>query len=390
MAAVRLRHEGRSLSDKERLLRRAARRGYLRTARFLLTEGGVHPDACDDAGETALMWSVTFRTRPVWWQGDGASFARSAVPMAALLLEHGASVNAASKQGATALHFAVERQRCDAIEFLLARGADPHIVGRRGKWAHCRPVDLLHCTSAPTQHHQMCLDTLVRAGGMVDRLSGCHYQQLPTVAAACAAVGCEHHVRLALVKYGLALSGPGVLPSTRGVRPKQAARMAEARQQLMASAVLGGQAHVVRLLLDYGADPVGQLTRHPHLSFLHYAIACGYADMVDLLAPVGGIDGGTVVDVEDSYTFNIPHGPTIVYRFSGGYARIWGVPCMTLVSCHARHSARYRHELALHGEAAARRWEDAARTDTAWVLRHCQAWHRRRMPVVACALGIHW
>ena len=64
--------------------------------------------------------------------GDAAEDARQA-DVIRLLAEHGAELNAQDKKGRTPLHRATYEGQVDAVEALLAAGADPSIPNKSGK-----------------------------------------------------------------------------------------------------------------------------------------------------------------------------------------------------------------------------------------------------------------
>jgi ankyrin repeat protein len=113
-------------------LMRAARTNDVDSLRNLL-EGGADPNATLPDGTTVLMLAAGQGLGAP--RGDGPRIRvpteEGAVEACRLLLDHGAKVNAASNQGATALHAAVNRG--DAVVKLLAdRGADLGAKNRQG------------------------------------------------------------------------------------------------------------------------------------------------------------------------------------------------------------------------------------------------------------------
>jgi ankyrin repeat protein len=95
-------------SDPSALLQSAVRSGNLSQAKQLL-EAGVPADSIDALGGTPLLLTA--------WSGQ--------TEMAALLLAHGANVNAAHPEaGSTPLQYAVLTGRVEIVKLLLASGAD--------------------------------------------------------------------------------------------------------------------------------------------------------------------------------------------------------------------------------------------------------------------------
>ena len=99
-------------------LMHAALKDNVARARFLLERGAGASDA-DSAGTTALMLCAS-----------------GSLPLARLLVEQGgADVNAANKDGATALLWA---RRMEVVQYLAERGASVNAVGRGGTTALMR------------------------------------------------------------------------------------------------------------------------------------------------------------------------------------------------------------------------------------------------------------
>jgi uncharacterized protein len=95
-------------SDPSALLHSAVRSGNISQARELL-EAGVSADSADPIGGTPLLIAA--------WSGQ--------TEMVALLLAHGANVNAAHPEaGSTPLQYAVLTGRVEVVKVLLASGAD--------------------------------------------------------------------------------------------------------------------------------------------------------------------------------------------------------------------------------------------------------------------------
>ncbi len=106
-------------ADGDPLIVLAARNGDLAMTRFLL-ESGANPNAATRSdGETALM-----------------VFARTDRPEGiALLVAHGADLDAANKSGETALIQAVRARKLRAVRALLEAGADPDVTDYQGQTA---------------------------------------------------------------------------------------------------------------------------------------------------------------------------------------------------------------------------------------------------------------
>jgi len=79
--------------------------------------GGVHPDAADYAGWTALHWAVSANQESA----------------AKLVLTHGANVNMADQHGDTALHWAAHFNNEPFCRMLLQAGASVHMKNDQGE-----------------------------------------------------------------------------------------------------------------------------------------------------------------------------------------------------------------------------------------------------------------
>ena len=110
----------------------------------LLLKRGADPNLADESGATALMWSVPDRAKIQSLLERGASVdartqtGRTALLVAAsypgtvdvlrLLLARGADVRAQDRAGTTALALAVRSADVDVVRFLVERGLDPNAL----------------------------------------------------------------------------------------------------------------------------------------------------------------------------------------------------------------------------------------------------------------------
>ncbi len=102
----------------------ACRNRHATIVELLLARGAdtnaVNPVAANgDGGNTAL-----------WFTAQGA--APGGVPIARLLLDHGAPLDAAGERGTTPFFMAVTWVHMELVQFLLSRGADPLLVDAEG------------------------------------------------------------------------------------------------------------------------------------------------------------------------------------------------------------------------------------------------------------------
>jgi ankyrin repeat protein len=103
----------------------ACRNRHTAIVEFLLQKGAsvnvTNPvDAKGDGGNTAL-----------WFTAQGAS--PGTVPLARLLLDHRAAIDARCERGTTAFFLAVSWLHMELVQFLISRGADPFIENDDGK-----------------------------------------------------------------------------------------------------------------------------------------------------------------------------------------------------------------------------------------------------------------
>lgn len=103
----------------------AAARGFADIVQRLL-DAGVDPKERYGHGLTALIWAAGH---------DDEVGAQASQAVIGLLLDHGAGIDAADDRGRTALMTAAELGHAEAIETLLARGADRTLRDMDGKTA---------------------------------------------------------------------------------------------------------------------------------------------------------------------------------------------------------------------------------------------------------------
>jgi ankyrin repeat protein len=137
-------------------LLRATMGGDMEVVKALLAKG-ASPNI-NDMGFTPFLVAAGVPTTSRGGGGGGAAGANGTANMALMdvLLEHGADVNAQvtgtrtysmrisyhpppDKEGATALHEAVQAGRTDLVRYLLDKGANPELVDANGH----KPIDLL-------------------------------------------------------------------------------------------------------------------------------------------------------------------------------------------------------------------------------------------------------
>ena len=108
--------------------------GSLATLQWFLAQG-VAPDGVDKDGRSALQAAVE-RAAVVDAYDDAP---QDPLPLIAALLDAGAAINAASRQGLTPLHVAAALGLGEVVQVLLSRGADASL--RDEGFAHATPRD---------------------------------------------------------------------------------------------------------------------------------------------------------------------------------------------------------------------------------------------------------
>ena len=169
-----------------------------------LLEIGADPNVKNDAGATALMWAV------------------DDLEKTKLLVQHGADVNALSDDKRTALTIAAGRYGSSAIvRFLLDHGADPSFEGAR---------NFTPLAEAAYAEDEAVVQMLIDRGADLKR--GARFALLQSGMLNCTA--CAEKLIASVDKSALG----GILTAITPPR--------------------GGNAEMVRMLLDYGADPNAQ------------------------------------------------------------------------------------------------------------------------------------
>jgi ankyrin repeat protein len=103
----------------------AAGRGFSPVVRFLL-DHGVDANARYGNDLTVLMWAAGYSEE---------AGVQDAIDVMTMLLDQGAHVDDADNRGRTALMIAAELNHAEAVDLLLARGADKTLKDKQGKRA---------------------------------------------------------------------------------------------------------------------------------------------------------------------------------------------------------------------------------------------------------------
>jgi cytohesin len=107
-------------------------------ARVLVAHGAdtmvsAHFDARSLRGTGSLLSFLNLGEADARWTPLHQQARDGNVQVVALLLAHGADINAKTASGKTALHIAARHGRAEVVDFLLAHGADATVRDRDGK-----------------------------------------------------------------------------------------------------------------------------------------------------------------------------------------------------------------------------------------------------------------
>ncbi len=213
----------------------AARTGNVPKVSALISEG-ADVNERDDAGNTALMWSVRGVGNP---------------EVIALLVAEGGDVNATTTEGSTALGYAINSRNQQGAVALIEAGADPDGQDHR---------DRPYLVAAADKGQVSVVEALIERGVDIDTAG----------ADALAMAVHSGHVQISTT-----LLAAGVNPSTAAT-PSGISVLRDAAEK--------GNVELVRLLLESGADPLGikQLNRP-----LTGAATRGRQSVVELLLKSG-------------------------------------------------------------------------------------------------------
>lgn len=298
-------------------LRRAVRAGDA-TEVIALIEGGADPNAYDSLGATSLLDAV--------WSGE--------ISVVAALIDHGADVNAKHREaGSTPLHYAIVTNHPAIADLLIRKGADIrtkyrsgtsplHLAASRGLTgvvqlllARGVPVNDSGADGAPLDEaawngHADAARALIAAGANVNR------RNEETGATALHAAAAKGHTEVAQLLLDAhadldALDNSGATPlddalhyrqikvanlllsrggkmnfsQLRGAAPARPEGIGQAGPRALHDAILRGQAELVAVLIEQGADvnaPGPQGTTP-----MEDACLKGFAEIVEMLLAKG-------------------------------------------------------------------------------------------------------
>ncbi len=296
-----------TLPEGETVLMSAARTGNAEAVRLLLDYGADASAREHWYGETALIWAAAGnfgsavrtlaaygadmdgRSAPLNNRRGGQSGSwtplmyaarQGALDSIAALLDSGASIDAADPDGATPLQLAIVNAHWDAVALLLARGADPDRADKTGMTPLYAAVDT---ASLPAPF------------GRPDHA--------PTGPPDVNGV-----VRM-LLDEGANPDAPLKVPILQRLHTLSDASLGAGATPFMRAAKSGNVA-LMRLLLDYGANPA--LTQANHTTALMVAAGLGWRDGFPTKPPFVAIrDSGTDQGAIEAIKICLEHGADV-------------------------------------------------------------------------------
>ena len=242
----------------------AVREGDAETVQRFLA-AGMSPATRDLETHTALMWAAQ-----LGHEGVAAELLRAGAPVndrvqRMHLIEIPFMTEVRREAGMTALMYAIRGGHPAIARRLIERGADVHDVDPAGSWS----MVALACLMRDSET----LHLLLERGARAD-----HLDNMGRTALFVAAMqGDERSVQSLLAHHAAVNARSRIRPETP-----------------LIVAVQGGNADVVRMLLDGGADP--SATDHYGRSALVYAEATRRTDLTDLLRRHGVTETGLTED----------------------------------------------------------------------------------------------
>jgi len=154
-------------SNNRNILMSAAQGCHFDIAKTLIANG-ADVKAVDKSGNTALHLTIYhnsyFKTAPDYYYETIPE--DSYIKTAETLINAGANIGAANKDGNTALHYASQKGNLGVAKLLLEKGADVKVVNNEGK----TPLQIITEKEIPTTEHLITAKLLLEKGADLEKI----------------------------------------------------------------------------------------------------------------------------------------------------------------------------------------------------------------------------